>query len=796
MGGKFCLNCLHLSDRRISSNLDRINSISVSDRIGSLARIGTWELNVEANTLDWSEQTRLIHEVDPDYIPQLETALNFFAEESRPILKAAIEKSITTGEPYDLVLKFISAKGRKLSVRAIGEPEFADGRCIRLAGLFQDISERVEREKLLQLLNERLTLATRSSSFGMWEFDPESGQVVWDEAMYRMYAIASGTPLTFNTFQQCLHPDDRERVGRLVEKALQDTATLNMDFRIVLADGKIKHIRSHSIPNRQADSNKCKLVGVSMDITEQREAELGRREQEALFESAFSHAPIGLALVSPTGRWIRVNHAMAAMLGYTAEELLQTDFQSVTYPEDLTQDLDRVQQTLSGKISGFRMEKRYVHKSGRLVWAQLDVSLVRHEDGTPKYFISQVQDITKQREATERLLETAQELRVARDQAEASTRTKAQFLANMSHEIRTPLNGILGMLTLLEDTTLTAEQRQLTRMLSVSGKTLLRVINDILDFSKIEAGKLLINQLGFSFGEMLNNLQMIFDETFKTKGVLFVLECDAGIPDRLIGDSDRVVQVLINLLSNAVKFTERHGAIILYVACQQRTDNRVQLRFSVADSGMGIPAESLESIMQAFAQADSTIAGRFGGTGLGLSISTELIELMGGRLEVTSKLGVGSNFSFNLSFDLLDARKAEERREIKSSKSPETAKGIRILVAEDNQTNQFLIRKLLERAGHQVTLAANGREAVQTYQEQQFDLVFMDMHMPEMDGLDATRSIRQLQADSQRRIPIVALTADAMEGAPLRYQQAGMDGYLSKPIDKHELFQTIIRLSQ
>jgi two-component system sensor histidine kinase/response regulator len=430
---------------------------------------------------------------------------------------------------------------------------------------------------------------------------------------------------------------------------------------------------------------------------------------------------------------------------------------------------------LMNRLAAHRSAPRQIEELDRGRWIR--TSDRRTQDGG---VVSLRTDITS-------LKMQGEELRRAKDAAEAASRAKSEFLANISHEIRTPMNGILGMTELTLDTELNAEQREYLRLIQTSGHHLLSVINDVLDLSKIEAGKMTLEQTDFSLADMLEAELRTLAMRAEQKGLRLRFSCAPEVPDGLLGDPLRLRQVLINLLGNALKFTEA-GELELSVqlaGTPPRAD-ALRLRFAVRDTGIGIPLEKQEAIFEAFAQADSSTTRKFGGTGLGLTISARLVEQMGGRLEVESAAGQGSTFSFTVPF----GRGAPLRK-------PRSSEGLtlpgrerlRVLVAEDQSVNRFYVRRLLEKMGHQVALVVDGQEALEITAQEPFDLVLMDVQMPRLSGLEASEAIRAREraSGSAQRLPIWALTAHALLGDAEKCLAAGMDGYLTKPIDRGAL---------
>jgi signal transduction histidine kinase len=389
-------------------------------------------------------------------------------------------------------------------------------------------------------------------------------------------------------------------------------------------------------------------------------------------------------------------------------------------------------------------------------------------------------EFTRRKQTQERLVGAIRE-------AEEAKQMQEQFLANMSHEIRTPMNGIKGMTDLLIDTPLSTKQHELTGIIKSSVNNLLVIVNDILDFSKIKAGKLNIEKIDFSLKEVLTSSIAIFEHRLKKKGLSLQIDLDAAIPDRLTGDPHRLNQVLTNLLGNAIKFTDQ-GTIRIGASLQQRSETEVVVAFTIADTGIGIPAEALPYIFDSFSQAGRDISRRYGGTGLGLTICKQLVHLQGGDITVTSMAGQGSDFNFYLPYGYNDQPHAQPVAAVIADYSNILA-GKNFLVAEDNEINQKLIDYVLRKAGGTVEIVNNGAEAIKYLEEGKLvDLIIMDLQMPEMDGYAATHYIRN---DLHLQTPIIAMTATAMKGEQLLCLRSGMNEYLTKPFDFADLYKRI-----
>lgn len=383
-----------------------------------------------------------------------------------------------------------------------------------------------------------------------------------------------------------------------------------------------------------------------------------------------------------------------------------------------------------------------------------------------------------------------EELIIARDQAEKGKKIKERFLANMSHEIRTPLNGILGLAHLLKNTNLDAEQTRMLDLLKHSSEALLGVINDILDISKIEAGKFKIVRTETNIINLCKSVIDLLKYKAEEKGIEIRIEIDEHIPHLIMADSMRLNQILLNLLSNAIKFTDV-GSIVLSLSIVEAQDSKIKLKFSVIDSGIGIPEDKIDKIFESFEQADDDTDHKYGGTGLGLSIVKRLVELKGGEVEVTSEFGKGSTFSVINWYQVAANQKQEKR-----INPADLAKfdNVSVLVAEDNTINQFMIRKILTSWNLKVTIVENGELALESLQHNSFDIILMDTHMPVLGGFETTRRIRQEMPEGVNNIPIISLSAAVLEEELQQAYDAGVNDIVSKPFDLSVLHHKIQKL--
>lgn len=600
-------------------------------------------------------------------------------------------------------------------------------------------------------------------------------------------------------------PEGQERVRMAVQRAAQGEF-IRYETQIVNVDGAVQDIDFSLKPIKNEAGEVILLIPEGRDITPLKRAQTALRESEQLFRQAIENAPVGMALVSLSGQLQRVNTALCQILDYSVEELLDRDVKLILTPDAEEQLRALHAQLLTHELNTYQTEVRLLDRNGRSVWTLVSGSAMFNADGEPQYFITQILDITASKEARELLIRSRQE-------ALEASEMKSKFLATMSHEIRTPLNGIIGLSEILDKTDLNTQQHQYLQMVQSSARTLLAVLNDVLDFSKIESGKMAIDPVPFSIGGMLESMVGVYLREAESKGLRFDFSLAPDVPFYVVGDPLRIQQILSNLLGNAVKFTQA-GGIRLSVRLddERQTEGALAANegegqepevlpvvFEVADTGIGMTADQQAKIFQPFIQADGSTARRYGGTGLGLSICAELARMMNGSISLQSQPGEGSTFRVRLPLVASTVEALETPAEAQPTEPTPT--GLRILLAEDNRINQTVALTMLSQAHHDVTLAENGQEVLALLNRSgqgAFDLILMDIHMPVMDGFETTQVIRRAEARElhQRRIPIIALTANAIAGDRERYLEAGMDGYLSKPFKPRDLYRALAEVLQ
>jgi len=500
------------------------------------------------------------------------------------------------------------------------------------------------------------------------------------------------------------------------------------------------------------------------------------QQSEGEYRSLFENAIEGIFRIDTGGHFISANPALARLLGYESpadflDEVPDINHQGFADPEDL----QRFLAILNNADRAVNFETRWYRRDGDTLFVSVSAHRVLGEQGDLLYYEGSLSDISERK--------AKEQAELAREKAEAASEAKSQFLATMSHEIRTPMNGILGMAQLLMRAPLSAEQQTQVNAIYQSGRTLLSILNDVLDFTKIEAGQLTLEQQPFSVREVIDDMRPLLESLAREKSLQLIVRLDNTLPDAVCGDRRALSQVLLNLSSNALKFTQE-GYVALRVRSQTPVEGRVRLRFEVEDSGIGIPQEARERIFAHFSQADSTITRRFGGTGLGLSICKRLVELQQGRIDFHSTEGRGSLFWFELDYALAE-HCASDALEPGSASQP--AQALDILLVEDTEINQQVTRGLLESEGHRVSIADDGYTALSMHNDHDYDLVLMDIHLPDMDGVETARRMRQHPDSARAAVRIIALTASVTGPQIQQYLDAGMDAVIGKPLQFSDL---------
>ncbi len=616
----------------------------------------------------------------------------------------------------------------------------------------------------------RMAIALRQARLAYWSCPPSAGHGYrWSPGAEELLGTSwDDLPSSRTDYLRLVHAEDRRRLAAAYDAMGTGHDAYRLEYRIARPDGRIVWLQESGIPERDETGAVVEEIGTIQDVTDLKAAEAALRESNERFLVMADTLPACIWISDEDGRFTFVNKAWLDLTGRQREAFLGEGFYDQVHPEDVgnVRALDRLANVNRGEAS---LDYRVRDARGTYRWC-FDTWRPRFDaDGRFLGHIGLMVDITTRHE-----LDAA--LHDAKERAEVASRAKAEFLATMSHEIRTPMNGVIGVTGLLLDTPLAPAQRRLAEIVRESGEALLTIINDILDFSRLELGKLAIENVDFRVDDLCEGVLSIMRVRASQRGLELQLRLAANLPHALNGDPGRLRQLLLNLVGNAIKFT-KVGYVRLVASGEAIGDGRYRLRFDVIDTGIGIASEAQANLFQRFVQADSSATRRYGGTGLGLAICRELCRLMGGDIGVESAPGRGSRFWFTV----VCGRGAAAGGRKADATPPRLARPLRILVADDNSVNQLLVTTLLGKMGHRTDSVGNGAEAVAAMRQIPYDVVLMDVHMPEMDGLGATRAIRRLQGPAAN-VPIVALTADAMAGDRETFLAAGMNDYVAKPI--------------
>ncbi|HKP96007.1 MAG TPA: ATP-binding protein [Fibrobacteria bacterium] len=654
--------------------------------------------------------------------------------------------------------------------------------------------------------------AQQLAHLGSWDWDVVSNEVRWSEEQCRLFGEDPETyKASFEGFWSHVPERDRAPVEAAIQATLQGRGDYSIEHEIRWPDGTVRFVAEKGRMVFGPDGKPVRMFGTTQDITERKqyEAALGAKQRELEVQAAFLKSIVENIPVAVFIKDIR-NEFRVTLWNKAAEEILQVKKEEIIgktahdlWPKeqaDLYLEADR-NATRGGSVMDIREEPSQTKDRGTILLNTVKLPLRISENAEPEYLLAISTDITREKRAKA-------ELQAAKEAAESANRAKSEFLAMMSHEIRTPMNGVLGMTQLLKATPLTPEQAEMVETLKYSGGVLLNIIDDILDYSKIEAGKMAVELLPFSLGDTVREIADMLRSQADGKGLSLAVSLPAGSPVSAVGDPARVRQVLTNLIGNAIKFTKSGGITI-----EVRIRNGMA-RTEITDTGIGIAEESRPRLFRKFSQADASTTRHFGGTGLGLAISKSLMELMHGQLDFTSTHGRGSTFFMTLPLapqtgaSRADPAPGNPQADADPPQAdpsqarffPAVPQGLRVLMAEDNVVNQKVGLKFLTALGCIVDLARTGFEALAKVKENTYDLVLMDIQMPDMDGLEATREIRAWEASRAMaqaggtavpRLRIIALSAGVMQDERDVSRAAGMDDFLTKPILTEDLAKVL-----
>jgi PAS domain S-box-containing protein len=818
---------------------ERLKNEAILRESQALAHVGGWEWDVDRNRMYWSEETFNIHDVPPEEREQgspglVRRSIECYRPEDRETIAAAFRACVEEGRPYDLEFPFTSFAGRRLWMRTTARPVWENGRVSKAVGNIMDITARKKSQALLEArvrlselsatMDAKALLgafvdeaeALTGSRIGFVHFVDENqtnlSLQTWSASTLDHFCTAAGEGLHYPLAQAGVWADAlRQR------KAVIHNDFANIPHRRGLPPGHAPVVRELVVPifqggrvvavfgvgNKEDDYDEgdielvSTLGGMAWDILSRAQSEEARRQSEEYLQAVFRVAPTGIGVVR-NRVLTRVNERVCEMTGYSQQELLGQSARILYPTQDEFDFVGREKYRQIREKGTGEVETRWQRKDGSVIDVLMASTPLDRNDLSVGVTFTAL-DITERKRIQAELVQanldlsatTARATELAA-QSEAANRAKSEFLANMSHEIRTPLNGVLGMLQLIETTGLDAEQREYVQTAITSSTRLTRLLSDILDISRIESGRLALSETDFEVSDLKGSVLELFAPMARKKNLNLVFRLDPGVPRRLIGDETRLRQILFNLVGNAMKFTQRGEVSVEISQLLPRSASERRVLLCVNDTGPGIPENRLKDIFEPFVQVDGSYVREHQGAGLGLSIVRRLVRMMRGNLSLDSTLGEGTSICVSLPLRVPQTRTSTAQ----SGRTEDCVlPACRILLAEDDEVNLWAGRKILEKLGHRVTPAANGREVLDLLARQDFDLIFMDIQMPVMDGVEATRAIRQDELlGAKSAIPIIAMTAYAMTGDREVFLRAGMNDYLSKPVQMDGIRQVIARV--
>lgn len=712
--------------------------------------------------------------------------LNTIHVEDRGFTKEIFEESSKTFSEFQVEYRLKNAAGEYRWVMTSALPRFKPSNEFEgYIGTVIDIDDRKSAEEKIKDSEEKSRLAINSAELGIYEWIVGEPKVFISDRIAEIFNADVSGFVDRSIFISKFHPDDLI-IHKKAHENIAATGTLDYEARVIWNDGSIHWIKNKGKVIEDSTKNTRKMLGSIMDITDIKMVSQALKISEARLAEAQRIAGIGNWEYNHVDKSFYCSDEVYKILATTPEEFIPNfnNLFRIIHPGDIKK-ISRVLSFTKKTGLPFNIDFRIITTENKTKYINSQGYVVLDDNQKIVKIIGTLQDITSRKLVEEELIE-------AKSISEKSLKYKEQFLANMSHEIRTPMNAIVGFTGLALKTPLQPDQKQYIEAIKTSGENLLVIINDILDFSKIEAGAIHFERIDFQLSELISTLTDLMLPKSVEKGIKLSVTMNPSVPNTLIGDPTRLNQILLNLVGNAIKFTEK-GEVKIGVQCVKDNDREVELEFSVADTGIGIEPDMIEIIFNVFTQTSSDTTRKYGGSGLGLAIVKQFVEKQNGKVWVESELHKGSTFYFTLRFGKSLPDNLNNETGIKQSMEMPTTP-IKILLVEDNKLNQLLASKALTDWNWEVEIADNGLIALEKVSKENFDVILMDIQLPEMDGYEATRYIRNTFDPPKANIPIIAVTAHAMQSEIAKCKEAGMDGYITKPFSPKMLYEGIMQV--
>ena len=817
--------------RERQSNEERYRQIIQS------TQVGTWEWNVKTGKTIFNERWAEIlgYSLDELEPTTIDTWSRLAHPQDLEHSNQQMTKHLAGLSPfYDAECRMRHKDGSWVWIHDRGQvvERDATGSTVRMLGTHTDISLRKQTESLRQEALDRLQKIAHSVPGMLYQYrlrpDGSSCFPFASEAIKTIYRVTPEEVLEDATkvFGN-LHPDDLTGVAASIADSAKNLTLWQYEYRVKFADGTVRSLSGNASPEREADGS-ILWHGFITDITEKKQTETRLKEATERLALATRSGGVGIWDLDVVHGVLHWDEQMFRLYGTESKNFsgAYDAWLAGLHPDDMARGDLEINMALTGEKE-FNTEFRVIWPDGSVHNIKALASVIRDSSGKPLRIIGTNWDVTYEkqfesallnsndrleqqismrtaqmrqeinarkrteailRETNETLEMTSARANAMAAEAEMANQAKSQFLANMSHEIRTPMSGVLGMTGLLLNTALSDKQHHYAEKIKTSGESLLALLNDILDFSKIESGKLTSESIPFSLNGLLETVMGIFGVQATDKGVMLHATMDPKLPTNFLGDPNHLTQVMNNLVSNALKFTAQ-GKIHICSSLLGQTEAGVEFQISVQDTGIGMTEEVISRLFTPFTQADASTTRRFGGTGLGLAISRQLMEFMGGKLYAQSVLGKGSQFILQVTLPLALEPLSTQAPTVASPK--ERFSHVRALVAEDQEINREIFSEILYQVGIELDMAQDGQEAVDLFSKNDYDIVFMDIQMPGLDGYEATEAIRQSGTEKATKTPILAMTAHAQSGDREKSMATGMNGHLTKPIDRQALMAAL-----
>ncbi|GAB3929737.1 PAS domain-containing hybrid sensor histidine kinase/response regulator [Mucilaginibacter myungsuensis] len=749
-----------------------------------VAKLGDWWYDLATKETYWADN--LYKLLDIDALPKGTTHFEYYAssvvsEDRRAVYQffADVEGKQHNESQHGIT----TAKGNSRYFRIVrGEPvRNAQGNITRVTGIIQDITENKSIERTIKRSQAELSEAQSAAKIGNWKWYLGQKNISWSDEVYHIYEVDPSSLKTglshFKLLLQYVHPEDKVILLTFLKNPANLRRT-SYEFRIITPTGKLKFLSLIIAKIKDGEDGSVKSVmGTLQDVTDRKRAELNIRETEDNYKEILDGVKLAAVSLDRNGNILFCNKYLAGLLGYPQSKLVGLKW----YEQFISENLQPV---FAKWAEDSQAEPNYINpvicRNGEERVISWQNTTIYDEDGQIKQITCIGEDVTDQQKDRQQLID-------AKNDAERASMFKSEFLSTMSHEIRTPMNAVIGTTELLLEENPRADQIGYLNTLKFSGENLLGIINDILDYNKIEAGKLELTRTQLNINKLVDNIKQSFAAKAAEKKLSINIEMANTIPQNITGDPIRITQILNNLVSNAIKFTHKGGITIL-IREDSRTENKVKLNFTVADTGIGIEPKNLDKIFEPFVQ-ESQERRDYGGSGLGLAIIKRLIQLHGSDIKASSALGKGTQFNFVIEFEYqAEPVKKPVLNAVQKMQEGDLS-GMKVLVVDDNKMNILIASRFLNKWHINISEANNGLVATQMAENNDYDLILMDLQMPVMDGFEATQIIKS----KQPRLPIIALTADAMPETFAKTRNYGMDDYLTKPFMPEILFEKIAR---